>query len=170
MRNGSTIEARQGPSRRRAIGVAALAALLIAGAASQGTARSEAASSQARARAARSLNGSATAHLHLVKPEGSLLIEEGPTTGALAGSMHADLHTGAVFTGTFTIHTSAGSIDGHGKAVPHGSGRFQSFSGSLTVTGGSSRYAHVSGHAGMYGVFDRRTDSVVIQTTGMLTY
>ncbi|HSZ12702.1 MAG TPA: hypothetical protein VK790_01540 [Solirubrobacteraceae bacterium] len=170
MSRWSAIEARQGVARDRALGVVALAVLLVAGAASQGTARSEAAYSQTRARAARSLNGSATAHLHLVRPEGSMLIEEGPATGALAGSMHADLHTGAVFTGTFTIHTGGGSIDGHGKAVPHGSGRFQSFSGSLLVTGGSGRYAHVSGHAGMYGVFDRRTDSVVIQTTGTLTY
>ena len=59
---------------------------------------------------------------------------------------------------------------GGGRATPHGSGRYQSFSGSFQATHGSGRYANVSGHAGLYGVFDRRTDSVVIQTTGTLTY
>lgn len=123
------------------------------------------------AHAATVLQGTATAHLHLVTAEGSELIEEGPVSGTLIGSAHARLHTGAVFTASFTIHTAAGSISGRGKATPHGSGRYQSFAGSFTATGGSGRYAHISGHAGLYGVFDRRTDSVVIQTTGgKLTY
>jgi hypothetical protein len=122
------------------------------------------------ARAARLLNGAATARLHLVQAEGSELIEEGPVSGALAGSAHAELRTGAVFTASFTINTHGGSITGRGRATPHGSGRYQSFSGSFQATHGSGRYAHISGHAGLYGVFDRRTDSVVIQTTGTLTY
>lgn len=123
------------------------------------------------ARAARSLNDTATAHLHLVKPEGSQLIEEGPVSGALAGTMRAALDIGATFTGRFTIHPRrGGSITGHGRATPHGSGRYQSFSGSFVVTGGTGRYTHISGHAGLYGVIDRRTDSVTIQTTGKLSY
>jgi hypothetical protein len=117
------------------------------------------------------LQGTATAHLHLVKAEGSELIEEGSVSGALTGSAHAELHTGAVFTASFTMHTSAGSITGHGQASPHGSGRYQSFSGYFIATSGSGRYAHISGRSGLYGVFDRRTDSVLIQATGgKLTY
>jgi len=122
------------------------------------------------AAAARTLNGGAAAHLHLIQAEGSLLTEEGPVTGALAGSMRAQLHTGALFSASFTLHTHQGTITGCGTARPHGTGRYQSFSGSFTATGGSGRYAHVKGHAGLYGVLDRRTDSVVIQTTGTLTY
>ena len=129
-----------------------------------------AAGQQTDAHAARTLNGAATAHLHLVRAEGSQLIEEGAVTGALAGSMGADLYTGAVFTASFTLHTHAGTISGHGTAKPHGTGRYRSFSGSFLVTGGSGRYAHVSGHAGLYGVLDRRTDAVIIQTTGTLHY
>ncbi len=116
------------------------------------------------------MSGTANAHLHLVKAEGSQLIEEGPVSGVLVGSTRGELVTGAVFTASFTIHTRAGSISGHGRATPHGSGRYQSFSGSFLATGGSGRYAHINGRAGLYGVFDRRTDSVVIQTTGTLTY
>lgn len=122
------------------------------------------------AHAARSLNATTTAHLHLVRAEGSQLFEEGSVSGSLTGSMHAQLETGAVFSGSFTMRTHAGSIYGHGRATPHGAGRYQSFSGSFVVTGGSGRYAHISGHAGLYGVFDRRSDSVIVQTAGKLPY
>lgn len=123
------------------------------------------------AAARQTLTGTATAHLHLVKAEGSLLFEEGPVSGILQGSAHAKLHIGATFTASFTIHTHAGSIIGSGVAKPHGTGRYQSFSGSFLASTGTGRYAHISGRAGLYGVFDRRTDSVVIQTSGgKLTY
>jgi hypothetical protein len=151
---------------RRCARTVAVLAILIAAM----TAVSSAAGRGALAHAARTLNGAATARLHLVRAEGSELIEEGPVSGALAGSAHAELITGAVFTANFTIDTHGGSITGHGHATPHGSGRYQSFSGSFQATHGTGRYAHISGHAGLYGVFDRRTDSVVIQTTGTLSY
>lgn len=122
------------------------------------------------AHAARTLSGTATGHLHLVKPDGSQLIEEGPIDGPLSGSARAKLHVGSVFTGSLTIRTHGGTISGTGTAIPHGSGRFRSFRGLLTVTSGTGRYVHVSGHAGFYGVFDRRTDGVIIQTAGTLHY
>jgi hypothetical protein len=147
---------------------ASLLAVLIA--TSGAIAASSASAHAPSAHAARALNGTATAKLHLIRAEGSQLIEEGPVTGTLTGSAQAHLKTGAVFTASFTIHTREGSITGHGRATPHGSGRYQSFSGSFLATSGSGRYAHVAGRAGLYGVFDRRTDSVVIQTTGSLTY
>lgn len=156
--------------RRRSLGLVLLALLLLASAISMSPATSYSAEGPAKAHAARSQSADATAHLHLIRAEGSQLFEEGPVSGALAGSMRAELNTGAVFTGSFTTRTNGGSIKGHGVATPHGSGRYQSFSGSLRVTGGSGRYAHVNGHAGLFGVFDRRTDTVVVQTTGTLTY
>jgi hypothetical protein len=112
------------------------------------------------------LTGTATAQLSPVNVEGSKLIESGPVTGALSGSVKAELHVGASFTASFTIHTRNGSISGHGQATPHGSGRYQSFGGSATVTSGTGRYSHIHGHAGLYGTFDRRTDKVTIQVTG----
>jgi hypothetical protein len=123
-----------------------------------------------RAHITRTLDGTATARLHLVKPEGSELIEEGPVSGVLSGSARGDFHTGAQFTGTVTIRTHAGSISGHGRATPHGSGRYQSFSGSFTLTGGTGRYARSHGQVALYGTFDRRSDSVVVQTVGSFSY
>ncbi len=157
-----------GRSRNRS-GPAALATLAIASTALIGAADSTA-TRHASAHAARTLNGTATAHLHLVKANGSQLDEEGPVTGALPGSMRAVLTTGDVFSGSFTIHTNGGTIDGHGSAATHGSGRYQTFNGSITVTGGSGRYSHAHGRTGLSGTFDRRTYAMVIQTSGRLSY
>jgi hypothetical protein len=147
-----------------------LAILVIGSTALISAAESSAARCQAVAHTARSLDGTATAHLHLVRPEGAELYEEGPVAGALLGSMRAEVHTGASFTGSFTIRTRGGAIEGRGRATPHGSGRYQSFSGSITLTGGSGRYSHAHGTAGLYGTFDRRTYALVIQTTGRFWY
>ena len=156
--------------RDRTAAVAALATLIAGGVALLSASQSSAARRQATAHATRSLNGTATAHLHLVKPNGTQLLEEGPVTGALTGSMHAVLNTGNVFTGSFTIRTHGGAIEGSGRATPHGLGRYQSFSGTITLTGGTGRYSHAHGRAGLYGTFDRRTYALVIQTTGRLSY
>lgn len=120
--------------------------------------------------AARSVNIDDTGHLHLVRSSGSRLFEEGAASGALPGKMKANLEVGATFSGTFTIAARGGTISGHGSAVPHGSGRYESFSGTATITGGTGRYAHIHGRAGIYGTFDRRAYGFVFQTTGRLSY
>jgi hypothetical protein len=122
------------------------------------------------AHTARTLNGTDTAHLHLIHQEETVVFEEGPATGALPGHMRARLDIGSIYTGRCTIYTSGGSVTGRGTATPHGSGRYQSFHGSLLITGGTGRYAHVHGHTQLYGTFDRRTFAVVVQTTGNLSY
>ncbi len=124
----------------------------------------------ATAREARTLNGTDTADLHLVHQDESLLYEEGRAVGALPGQMRAKLTVGSLFTGTWTIYTTNGSITGRGSATPHGTGRYQSFAGTLVVRGGSGRYAHIHGHTKLYGTFDRRTFVVVVQTVGRLSY
>jgi hypothetical protein len=123
-----------------------------------------------RAHAAHVLNATDTAHLHYISSSGSLLFDEGKATGTLPGSMRVHLNLGTTFTGTFTIYASGGSIAGRGNATPHGSGTYESFAGTLTVTGGTGRYAHAHGHGGLYGTFDRDNYALVIKTTGSLTY
>ena len=141
---------------------------LIAGALGDGLSGAKA---PARATAARSLNGNAEARLRFVRSSGSTLIEEGPVSGSgLSGHMRARLHVGATFSGSFTFYTRAGRIDGRGSARPHGTGRYESFAGTVSVTGGSGRYTHVSGQGTMYGTFDRKTYDVTIQTRGTLHY
>lgn len=123
-----------------------------------------------RARAARVLRASDTAHLHYTSASGSILHEEGKATGTIPGTMNVRLNLGTTFTGTFKISTSGGSIEGHGSATPHGSGVYESFAGTLTVTHGTGRYAHAHGRGGLYGTFNRNTYALVVKTTGSLTY
>lgn len=148
--------------------LAVLCPIALAGTASPGGAHGVQGDGQAHA--ARTLSATDTAHLHYVHSSGSELFETGTATGALPGSMQANVTIGSTFTGSFTIYTSGGTIKGHGTATPHGSGRYESFSGTVTVTGGSGRYAHAHGRAGLYGTFDRKTYALVIQTTGRLSY
>jgi hypothetical protein len=122
------------------------------------------------ARTARVLKASDTAHLHYVSASGSILQEEGKATGSLPGSMHVRLDLGTTFTGTFKIYAAGGSIEGHGTAKPHGSGLYESFAGTLTVTHGTGRYAHAHGKGGLYGTFNRNSYALVVKTTGSLTY
>lgn len=122
------------------------------------------------AHAAHTLNGTDTAHLHLVHQDETVVFEEGTATGGMPGHMKAELTIGSTFTGNCTVYARGGSITGHGTAAPHGSGRYQSFHGSLLITGGTGNYAHIHGRAGLYGTFDRRTFALVLQTTGNLSY
>jgi hypothetical protein len=119
---------------------------------------------------ARTISGADSAHLHLLHQDESLLFEEGKATGVLPGRMSAQLTVAQQYSGTCTIYTNDGSITGHGVAMPHGTGRFQSFKGTLTITGGTGRFRGAHGRTRLYGTFDRRTFSLVIQTTGNFSY
>ena len=124
------------------------------------------------AKPSRALSATDTAHLKYLpkESEGSTLVEEGSAAGQLPGRMRARLSIGATFSGSFVLRTSGGSISGHGSAIPAGSGRYESFHGSLIVSGGTGRYAHAHGRAGLFGVFDRQTYAFTVQTTGHLSY
>ena len=122
------------------------------------------------ARAAHAVTGTETGHLHFIRSSGSRVFEEGPAFGPLPGHIRADLNIGATFSGTVTIYARGGTVKAHGTATPHGSGRYESFGGTLIIMGGSGRYSHAHGHGGFYGTFDRKTYTVVVQTTGKYFY
>lgn len=119
---------------------------------------------------ANTLRATDTARLHYISASGSLLYEEGQALGTLTGSMRAHVDVSSTLSGSFTIYTREGSIRGHGEATPHGAGVYESFAGTLVVTGGTGRYAHAHGRTGLYGTFDRENYGLVVQTTGMLAY
>jgi hypothetical protein len=161
--------------------VVALTAVLTSGAlagpstVSTGTSRTRSASgtstgSSLTAHSASTLNITDTAKLHDTGGSGSLLHESGSATGTLPGNMKAECNIGAELMTNFTIYAAGGTIKGHGTATPHGSGTYESFAGTLVATGGTGRYAHAHGRAGLYGTFDRRNYALTVQTTGKLSY
>ncbi len=119
---------------------------------------------------ANTLRATDTAHLHYISASGSLLYEEGRASGTLPGSMRVHFDVSSTLSGSFTIYTREGSIRGHGEATPHGAGVYESFAGTLVVTGGTGRYAHAHGRTGLYGTFDRENYGLLVQTTGTLAY
>jgi hypothetical protein len=122
------------------------------------------------AHAARVLHASDQAHLRYVSASGSTLYETGRALGTLPGSMHVHMRIAATFSGSFLIYAQGGTIEGHGSATPHGSGVYESFAGTLIVSGGTGRYSHAHGTAGLYGTFNRDTYALVVKTTGNLHY
>lgn len=124
----------------------------------------------AGAAAASRLRAREQAKLHLVSSRGEELYETGAATGTLPGSMRVHMRLGPTFDGTFTIRARGGTITGHGKAKPHAGVVYESFAGTLVVTGGSGRYRHAHGTASLYGTFDRDNYALAIHTSGTLRY
>ncbi len=147
----------------------ALAALL-----SQGLAHTPAlASSQVRARSARLLKVNDSGHLHLLHAYGEVIDEEGKASGSLPGTVFVHMTVGAAnVTASFSIRSEGGgSIEGHGQAVLHSSGRYSSFAGTLSVSRGTGRYSHAHGQGKLYGTIERtKTKHLTVQTIGTLDY
>ncbi|HEY3865689.1 MAG TPA: hypothetical protein VGL54_06350 [Solirubrobacteraceae bacterium] len=122
------------------------------------------------AHAANTLDITDTAKLHYTGGSGSLLHESGATSGTLPGSMTAACNIGAMLSTNFTIYAADGTIRGHGTASPHSAGIYESFAGTIVATGGTGRYAHAHGRAGLYGVFDHKNYALTVQTTGKLSF
>lgn len=148
----------------------AVATWLVLGATTLSAAHASRSETPLAARAAHVVNVKDEAHLHLTGTNGSLLLEEGPTTGAIPGTVKANFVIAANVTATFTIYAQGGSISGRGTAALHSTGLYSSFGGSLKVTGGTGRYKHAHGSGGLYGAINRKTYALTVQTTGQLTY
>jgi hypothetical protein len=128
------------------------------------------AGSRVMGRSARSERLSVDAHLHYVTARGSYLIEEGRASGPLGGLVKAKIKITADIAGSFTFYPRGGSISGSGSGKLHESGVYASFGGTVTVLGGTGRFAHARGGGGLYGVYNRKTLGVEIETTGTLSY
>lgn len=116
------------------------------------------------------LRATDTAKLRYVGAVGEEVYESGSASGTLPGAIRAHVLFTSIFSGSFQIYTSSGQIDGHGRATPHGEGVYESFAGTLIVTGGTGRYRHAHGAARLYGAFDRENYALSIQTAGTLHF
>jgi hypothetical protein len=123
-----------------------------------------------RAAASREQSVNDTGRLHLLKAFGSVLLEEGSAGGTLPGQANVRLVVGSTVTASFAIRARHGTIYGSGHATLHSSGRYSSFAGTLSVSHGTGSYTHAHGSGKLYGVIDRRTSALTVQTVGTLRY
>jgi hypothetical protein len=127
----------------------------------------------AAARTARVLSVRDEGHLHYIHSSGNEIIDEGRATGTLPGTVRAYFtYDGEpTVTAKFEIYGSGWSISGHGAGrLSNPNSTTPSFRGSLTLSGGSGRYAHAHGSGEMFGVYDRRSYGLTVQTIGSLHY
>lgn len=126
----------------------------------------------AGARAARVQSITDSASLHLTSADGNTLYEQGRASGNLPGTVEVAMTLGdRTASSTFTIHTTGGTISGHGTGKLHpGKGGYESFGGTCTVTHGTGRFRGASGVCGLYGSIYRVEDPMRLQVTGKLRY
>jgi hypothetical protein len=112
-------------------------------------------------------------HLRFLRSSGSLLIDEGPATGNLPGKVRVRFtYNGSpMVKAQFTITGHGWSIIGRGEGkLSNPNSTSPSFRGSLALTGGSGRFAGAHGSGELFGVFNRRSYALTVQTVGKLRY
>jgi hypothetical protein len=125
------------------------------------------------AHAAGLLNVHDEGRLRFVHASGSVIIDEGSVSGTFPGSVRVHfLYDGEPrVSAQFTISGRGGSISAHATGrLSSPTSPSPSFSGHMTITGGSGRYAHVHGSGALFGVYYRRSYGLTVQAIGKLPY
>lgn len=123
------------------------------------------------AQAARTINVSERASLHLVRKSGSTIYQAGTATGTLPGTVTTRFKTTpSRVTGSLRIVTRGGTVTLSVNGTPRSFGTKARFGGTMRVTGGTGRYARARGTAGFEGVVNRRTWAATVTARGRLTY
>ena len=125
------------------------------------------------ANAARTISVRDEGSLAFKGSSGSQLVDEGHAKGTLPGWVKVRLtyNGNPTVYAQFTIYTNGGSINGHATGrVGNPNSANPSFRGSLTITGGSRRYAHAGGSGELFGVVYRRSLGLTVQAICKLRY
>jgi hypothetical protein len=126
--------------------------------------------------AARVLNVNDAGHLRFIASDGSEIIDEGPATGTVPGTLrvHFVYNGEPTVSARFTISGHSGSISGRAKGTLNNlTSPAPSFRGAFTITGGTRGYAHIHGTGELFGVFTRRGKNkyaLVVQAIGQDPY
>ncbi len=129
------------------------------------------------ARISRTVSLSESGHLHITGKKrptlNEALNEAGLVTGTIAGSIYIHLHvvSPTKVTAEVNIYPRDGSLSGSGSASYRVVGGYASFSGTLSITRGSGKYAHARASGLRFtGTIQRRDDSVTVKLSGPLSY
>ncbi len=149
----------------------AAAALVLAAAVASGSAAAQAAHHAAHAAGTISVRDEG--HLGFTKSSGSQIFDEGKMHGSLPGyaKVRFTYNGEPMVYATFTIYGSGWTVTGHGSGrLSSPTSTTPSFHGSLSLTSGSGRYRGAYGSGQLYGVFNRRSYALTVQTTGNFRY
>lgn len=158
--------------RRRGLQRIWLVPLALIVGAIAGVAPSGAASGGARAVAAKTQSFNINSTLHLVGHPGHVLNEQGTFGGTQSGTIAIRFTSVSSTSGeaTFTAYPSGGSVSGRASTKGEVVGANVYFSGNMTVTGGTGRWAHASSRGlGFSGVVDRRSFRATTHMTGTIS-
>jgi hypothetical protein len=132
-----------------------------------------AAQSPARAQLARTLSVKDEARMRLIRSSGSTLFDEGPATGTIPGKVKVRfIYNGnPTVSARITIYGRSGTLEAACNArLSNPTSPAPSFKGTLTLAHASGRYAGAHGSGHVYGVFNRRSYAITVQTEGTMRY
>jgi hypothetical protein len=154
---------------RKGIGLGVLAA---ACAAATAVAPAQAGQAGPRAVAAGSLSFNVNSNLHLVGKPGHILNEQGTFSGSQSGTIAIRFTSVSSTSGeaSFTAYSvKGGSVSGRTATRGHVVGATVYFTGVMTITGGTGRWSHASGHDLKFsGAVDRRSFHATTQMQGTI--
>lgn len=127
---------------------------------------------QPAARAARTIALNETGHLHLTSHRHLTLNERGSASGTIRGTIY--IHLNIISTNRVTaevnIYPSGGSLSGYAKASYRVAGPTASFSGTMSITRGTGRYAHAHGSGLSFsGTIRRSDDAITVRLSGQMS-
>jgi hypothetical protein len=155
---------------RYRVPVAATIVSLALATAAQGV---DAAPAVPRARVARTVSLNESGRLQLTSKKGFTLNERGTTSGTITGAMyiHLNLASSSRVTAEVNIYPRGGSLTGTGTASYRVEGGVAAFSGTLSITRGTGKYAHAHASGLRFtGTIQRRNDAVAVRLSGPLSY
>jgi hypothetical protein len=135
-------------------------------------ARTATRSSTPRAASAGTVSLRETGNLRLTGKHGFTLDEQGPATGTFSGTIHVRLTIVSTdrVQATVSISRSGGSISGEASASYRREGGSASFSGSLSIGGGTGSYSHAHGTGLSFGgTIQNSTDAIAVHLSGPIS-
>jgi len=133
----------------------------------------DAAQAGSAAGAARTTSLNETGRLHLTSKHNFTLNEEGSASGTAAGTIY--VHLTAVSSSRVSaevdIYPHGGSIAGRGTGSYSRSGSIASFSGSMSIVGGTGSYAHVHGSGLSFSgtIQESDHDAITVHVSGRVS-
>lgn len=129
-------------------------------------------SSASFALGARTISLQESGHLHATYKHEYTLYEQGAASGTFTGTLSVRMTIASTSRATaqVKIARSGGSISGNATAAYRRSGGTASFSGTLTVTGGTGSYTHVHGSGLRFsGTIAQSNDAITVHMSGTLS-